>query len=403
MKNKHITIINQYIGSPYHGMEYRHYYLAKNLIAQGYKVTLVSGSYSHLFSCPPKVTNNVEKEMIDGIEYLWIKVPKYKSSKSLGRIWNMFYFAWKLNFLREIPPSHIIVSSPSLFPGKTGAKLAKKFHTKFLFEVRDIWPQTLVELSNLSPSHPLIKLMEYYEKFAYKKADKVISLLPNAREHFEKQGMQKDKFVYLPNGIEIEEKESVPLAHDMEEKIPTEKFIIGYSGTIGIANNLDYLIDVAEIMKENDEIHFILLGNGGEKKRLQERVKRLSLTNVTFLAAVPKEEVVSFLKQIDVAFISLLPEKLFKFGVSPNKVFDYMYAKKPILWAIEAGNNLVEDAKCGLSVPLNDVEKLKATILKLKALQKDTLKELGQNGYNFVDTHHSYKMLAKKLIKIVEE
>ena len=403
MKNKHITIINQYIGSPYHGMEYRHYYLAKNLIAQGYKVTLVSGSYSHLFSSPPEITNNVEKEMIDGIEYLWIKVPKYKSSKSLGRIWNMFYFAWKLNSLREISPSHIIVSSPSLFPVKTGAKLAKKFHTKFLFEVRDIWPQTLVELSSLSPSHPLIKLMEHYEKFAYKKADKVISLLPNAKEHFEKEGMQKDKFVYLPNGIEIEEKESIPLAHDMVEKIPIEKFIIGYSGTIGIANNLDYLINVAEIMQENDEIHFMLLGNGGEKKRLQERVKNLSLINVTFLAAVPKKEVIIFLNQIDVAFISLLPEKLFKFGVSPNKVFDYMYAKKPILWAIEAGNNLVEDAKCGVSVPLNDIMKLKEEIFKLKKLRKDALEKLGQNGYTFVNENHSYKMLAKKLIKIVEE
>ncbi len=403
MQNKHVTIINQYIGSPYHGMEYRHYYLAKNLIEQGYKVTLVSGSYSHLFSSPPKVTESVLKEKIDGIEYIWIKVPKYKSSKSLGRIWNMIYFAWRLHFLKDIVPSHIIVSSPSLFPVKVGVKLAKKFHTKFLFEVRDIWPQTLEELSRVSSSHPLIRLMEHYEKFAYKKADKVISLLPKAKEHFETQGMQKDKFVYLPNGIETEGKESVSLSQEMREEIPSDKFIVAYSGTIGIANNLDYLIDVAEILKENDEIHFMLLGNGGEKKRLEKRVKSLSLKNVTFLDAVPKEAVVSFLKQIDVAFISLLPEKLFRFGVSPNKVFEYMYAKKPILWAIEAGNNLVEDARCGLSVSLNDVVALKESILKLKESGEHVLDELGQNGYNFVHTHHSYKMLAEKLIKIIEE
>ena len=403
MKNKHITIINQYIGSPYHGMEYRHYYLAKNLIKQGYTVTLVSGSYSHLFSSSPQVTKSVFREKIDGIEYLWIKVPEYKSSKSIGRIWNMLYFAWKLHFLKDIEPSHIIVSSPSLFPVKVGAKLAKKFHTKFLFEVRDIWPQTLVELSSLSSSHPLIKLMEYYEKFAYKKADKVISLLPNAKEHFEDHGMPADKFVYLPNGIETEEKKSIPLSLEMKEKIPKDKFIIGYSGTIGIANNLDYMIDVAEMLKDNDEIHFMLLGNGGEKKRLQQRVQKLALKNVTFLDTVPKESVDSFLQEIDVAFISLLPEKLFKFGVSPNKVFDYMYAKKPILWAIEAGNNLVEDAQCGISVPLNDVILLKKSILKLKGLQNETLKELGQNGYTFVQKYHSYAMLAKKLIEIIEE
>ena len=403
MKNKHITIINQYIGSPYHGMEYRHYYLAKNLMALGYTVTLVSGSYSHLFSSPPQVTENVLKEKIDGIEYLWIKVPEYKSSKSIGRIWNMLYFAWKLHFLKDIEPSHIIVSSPSLFPVKVAAKLAKKFHTKFLFEVRDIWPQTLIELSNLSSSHPLIKLMEHYEKFAYKNADKVISLLPNAKEHFEDNGMQKDKFVYLPNGIEIEEQESVPLPLKIKEKIPINKFVIGYSGTIGIANNLDYLLDVATVLKANDEIHFMILGKGGEKQRLMERVQKLGLKNITFLDAVPKESVGSFLQEIDVAFISLLPEKLFRFGVSPNKVFDYMYAKKPILWAIEAGNNLVEDAKCGISVPLKNVTRLKESILELKVLQKGKLEELGQNGYNFVHTYHGYNMLAKKLIEIIEE
>ena len=395
MQNKHITIINQYIGSPYHGMEYRHYYLAKNLMAQGYKVTLVSGSYSHLFSSLPKVTKSVLKENIDGIEYLWIKVPEYKSSKSIGRIWNMLYFAWKLHFLKDIEPSHIIVSSPSLFPVKAGAKLAKKFHTKFLFEVRDIWPQTLVELSSLSFFNPLIKLMEHYEKFAYKNADKVISLLPNAKEHFEKQGMQKEKFVYLPNGIEIEEKESISLAEDILRKIPKDKFIVAYSGTVGIANNLEYLVDVANTLKDNKDIHFIILGQGGEKKRLQDRVKHLG--------PIKKELVKSFLEEIDIAFISLLPEKLFKFGVSPNKVFEYMYAKKPILWAIEAGNNLVKDAKCGVSAPLNDIVSLKESILKLKGLRKEALEELGQNGYNFVHMHHSYTMLAKKLIQVIEE
>lgn len=403
MKNKHITIINQYIGSPYHGMEYRHYYLAKNLIEQGYKVTLISGSYSHLFSSPPKVKLTITKEIIDGIEYLWIKVPKYKSSKSIGRIWNMLYFNWKLHFLKDITPSHIIVSSPSLFPVKVAKNLAKKFHTKFLFEVRDIWPQTLIELSNLDPMHPLIKFMEHYEKFAYKKADKVISLLPMAKEHFQKKGMREDKFVYLPNGIEVEEIKSVSLPQDMSEKIPIDKFIVAYSGTVGIANNLEYLVDVANALKDNIDIHFIVLGQGGEKQRLQDLVKHLGLENITFLDPIKKEAVASFLNQIDVAFISLLPEKLFRFGVSPNKVFDYMYAKKPILWAIEAGNNLVEDAECGISVPLNDVVALKESILRLKESGEDVLDELGQNGYNFVHTHHSYKMLAEKLIKVIEE
>ena len=400
---KHITIINQYIGSPYHGMEYRHYYLAKNLIELGYRVTLISGSYSHLFSKLPKVEKSFIKENIDGIEYIWIKLPQYKSSKSIGRIWNMLYFAWKLNFLKDISPSHIIVSSPSLFPIKYGYKIAKKFKTKIFFEVRDIWPLTLVELSNLNKSHPLIRLMSHYEKFAYRKSDKIISLLPTAKEHFENNGMSSKKFVYLPNGIEMKQEKSKSLPKSIVDKIPKDKFIIAYSGTVGIANNLDYLVDVAELLRDNKEIYFIILGQGGEKERLQNRVNSLKLNNFLFLEPVSKEQVGVFLKLIDIAFISLLPEKIFRFGVSPNKVFDYMYAKKPIIWAIEAGNNLVKDAECGLGVPLESVKLLKESILELKQLPLEFLKKLGKNGYNFVTKKHSYRNLSKKLIRVIEE
>lgn len=391
------------MGSPYHGMEYRHYYLAKNLIEKGYKVTLVSGSYSHLFTSPPKINEAFTKEMIDGIEYIWIKVPSYKSSKSLGRIWNMIYFAWKLNFLKYIHPSHILVSSPSLFPVKVAKRFSEKFDTKFLFEVRDIWPLTLMEISNISKNNLLIRVMKYYEKFAYKHADSIISLLPRAQSYYISEGMDRNKFRYLPNGIETKSEDNNILPVTVTSKIPRDKFIVAYSGTVGIANNLDYLLNVAELLKDEIDLHFIVLGQGGEKKRLEEYVETLGLNNFTFLEPVTKEQVGTFLKYIDVAFISLLPEKLFKFGVSPNKVFEYMYAKKPIIWAIEAGNNLVNEAKCGISVPLDDVGKLKESILKLKSVSKEKREELGQNGYTFVKNYHTYAMLAEKLIKIIEE
>ena len=398
-----LIIINQYIGSPYHGMEYRHYYLAKNLIALGYKVTLISGSYSHLFSTLPKIKGRFTHEVIDGIEYIWIKVPKYKSSRSIGRIWNMLYFVWNLRSLKIKEPSHILVSSPSLFPVKIGKKIARKFGMKFFFEVRDIWPLTLVELSSLTSSHPLIRIMGYYEEFAYRNADKVFSLLPEAKEYFVDRGMRADKFVYLPNGIEIENERSMPLSPKIEDIIPKSKFVVAYTGTIGLANNLGYMLEAAHALRSYTDIHFIILGQGGEKKNLQNKAEKLGLENITFVEPIKKEMVESFLKKVDVAFISLLPEKLFGFGVSPNKVFEYMYAKKPILWAVEAGNNLVEEAQCGLTVPLNNTDTLKDAILQLKSLSDEALKELGQNGYNFVNTYHSYRMLAENLGRIIEE
>jgi glycosyltransferase involved in cell wall biosynthesis len=384
-------------------MEYRHYYLAKELLKRGFEVVLISGSYSHLFSSLPKVEDKFTYETIDGIEYIWIKVPRYGSSKSLGRIWNMFLFSWRLRSLKIPESSHVIVSSPSLFPIKIAKKWAEKFQSKLFFEVRDIWPLTLVEFSNISPLNPIIKLMEYYEKFAYRNADKIISLLPNAQEYFVSRGMQAEKFVYLPNGIEIEKYEARPLPLEIKAQIPSDKFIIAYAGTIGVANNLDYLIEAAVVLEEHKDIHFIILGQGGEKHRLQNRVKQLNLQNVTFIEVIQRELVGAFLKNIDVAFISLLPENLFRFGVSPNKVFEYMYAKKPIIWAINSGNNLVKEAKCGISVPSDDVEALAKSILEMKSLSQKELEKLGENGYYYVKNNHSYKTLAEQLVDIIEE
>jgi glycosyltransferase involved in cell wall biosynthesis len=162
-------------------------------------------------------------------------------------------------------------------------------------------------------------------------------------------------------------------------------------------------VDVANLLKSNLNIHFIILGQGGEKRRLQSKIRTLKLQNFTFLDPITKEQVGAFLEQIDVAFISLLPENLFRFGVSPNKVFDYMYASKPIIWAIEAGNNLVVDGDCGVSVKIGDVKALKESILELSQLSSETLKELGKNGYNFVTKKHSYKKLSEKLIRVIEE
>jgi glycosyltransferase involved in cell wall biosynthesis len=400
-----LVIVNQYIGSPEHGMEYRHYYLARHLVDLGYRVTLVSGSYSHLFTRPPKVGERFTRETIDGIEYLWVDVPRYPSSKSFGRLWNMIVFAWRIRGLRFSGNPHILVSSPSLFPIRTARKWAKNFRSKLLFEVRDIWPLSLVELSGISRHNPLVRWMEGCETFAYRHANRVISLLPRAREYFVSRGMDPEKFVYLPNGVETEEPGSRcrSLPPSLDAVLPRDKFIVAYTGTLGIANNLEYLLEGAEALRDEEDIHFVLLGQGGEKERLQSQARERGLSNVTFLDAVPRETVGAFLERVDAAFISLLPEKLFRFGVSPNKLFEYMNAKRPVIWAVEAGNNPVEEAECGYSVPLGDISKLREAILRLKALSPQERETLGQNGYNFLREHHTYRKLAEKLAEIIEE
>ena len=401
INNKTLWIINEYAGSPYHGMEFRHYYLGKELVKRGYNVYIITASYSHLFYNKPEIKEDFTIENIDGINYLWIKVPEYKNSHDKKRVLKWFIFTFKTYFKLPMDqlskPDVILVSPMAPFPIISGYKWAKKFKAKLLYEVKDIWPLTLIEIGGYSQNHPFIKLMEWFEKFAYKKADKVISVLPLAWKHMEQQGMDRNKFVYIPNGIDPEDYIiNEPLPKEIEEKIPKDKFIVAYTGTIGKANALEYLIDAAYKLKDYKDIVFLIVGKGMEENNLKNKAKALGLNNVIFSPPVKKTQVQSVLKLIDVCYIGLRNEKIFEFGVSPNKLFDYMYAGKPILYAINSGNRPVEEANCGISVDAENPDAIANGILKLYNLSQEERSKLGENGKNYVLKNHTYKQIANR-------
>jgi glycosyltransferase involved in cell wall biosynthesis len=408
INNKTLWIINEYAGSPYHGMEFRHYYLGKELDKRGYNVYIITASYSHLFYNKPEVKEDFTIENIDGINYVWVKVPQYTSSHDKKRALKWFIFTFQTYFKLPIDqlskPDIILVSPMAPFPIISGYKWAKKFKAKLLYEVKDIWPLTLIEIGGYSHNHPFIKLMEWFEKFAYKKADKVISVLPLAWKHMEKQGMDGNKFVYIPNGIDPEDYNiNEPLPKEIEEKIPKGKFIVAYTGTIGKTNALEYLIYSAYKLKDYKDIVFLIVGKGMEENNLKNKAKDLGLDNVIFLPPVKKTQVQSVLRFVDVCYIGLKNEKIFEFGVSPNKLFDYMYAGKPILYAINSGNRPVEEANCGISVDAENSDAIANGILKLYNLSREERKKLGDNGKNYVLKYHTYKYIADKFEEILNE
>jgi glycosyltransferase involved in cell wall biosynthesis len=397
-----IWIVCQYAGSKYHGMNYRPYYLAREFTKSGYNVCIISGSYSHTFTEIPESKGLFTFEKIDEITYVWVRLLKYTQSKSAGRVLNMLLFTCKL-FLLPVkklpPPKVIIVSSPSPFPVINAHRWGKKFEAKFFFEVRDIWPLTLMELGNYSKYHPFIIFTQWFENFAYKKADYVVSVLPEAVHHMVSHGLKRKKFNHIPNGIYIDEIEEqfTPLA-DFEKDTLKDRFIVGYAGAVGIANALDSLVDAAEILTEHKEICILVVGNGGEKERLQKKTEHLE--NVFFLKAVPKAQVRALLEHFDVCYIGLKNVPLFRFGVSPNKLFDYMLAGKPVVYAINSGNDPVQEAECGLSVEAENPSAIADAIVKLYKMGPEERNRIGKNGKVYVVEHHSYTRLAQKYIEL---
>ena len=286
MTNKNIWILNQTAGIPDSGWGERHYFLSKYWVKKDIDITIFSGSYNHLFNNQPKVSNKTfTKEKVEkGITFSWVKIKKYNPN-SIFKLWSMIVFAWKILFIPSkeySKPDIILISSMPLFSIIPAYYLSKKHNAKLIFEVRDLWPQTPIYLKGYSKWHPVVIVMAMIEKFGYKKADAIVSVLPNAFHYINKLSKNPSKFNYIPNGIDEELVGNESLSKEIIDKIPKDKFIVGYTGTIGLANAMEYFIEAVKLLKDELNIHFIVVGDGYLKKQFINDTK--SLQNITFIA-----------------------------------------------------------------------------------------------------------------------
>ena len=407
-----ILLINHYAGSPAYGMEFRPYYLAREWLKRNHQVTIVAASFSHLRNKAPQMAGTVTDEIIDGIRYLWIKTPTYESN-SVGRALNMLAFTSRLYLLRlklasAIRPDVVISSSTyplDIYPARA---IAKKSGAKLVFEVHDLWPLSPMELGGMSRYHPFVLVMQAAENYAYRHADKVVSMLPKAEDHMRCHGMAQGKFVYIPNGIDVAEWEcektalSVVHAEVLTQLKGEGKFIVGYAGAHGLANALGTVVDAASLLS-GDPVDFVLVGQGPEKDALMKKTAQLGLRNVHFLPSISRGAIPALLRAMDALYIGLQKQPLFRFGVSPNKLIDYMMAGVPVIQAIAAGNDLVSESGCGLTIPPEDPQ---ALVDAVREMMKKTPAErgaMGMMGKAYVLSHQSYEVLAATFERAITE
>lgn len=408
MSCKTVWIVHQYGSTPATGMGGRHFYLAEELARQGHKVYLIASTANHLLKTQPKTSGRFTFEQVAGFTMVWVKMPDYAQAHSKQRAINWFLFPWRIQKLARLiadKPDAVLCSSPSPIAFLGAERLAKKFKARLVFEVRDIWPLTLVELGGFSTRHPFIRVMRWVEKRAYRCADIVVSNLKNSVEHMVESGMRRDKFCWIPNGFSLAEvSQKVPLAAEVKAILPCDKFVVGYTGTLGVANALDTLIEAADRLKEYTEIVFVLVGRGKEKEQLQSLAMSKRLENVVFIDPIPKVQIQAMLAEFDACFIGLKREPLFRFGVSPNKLFDYLYSGKPIIYAIESGDyKPVAEAECGIQVEPENAEALAAAVLELYRMPAEERSQMGLNGRKAALEQYEYGMLAKEIESVLFE
>lgn len=403
-----ILLINHYAGSPYHGMEYRTYYMAREWTRLGHRVQIVASARSHVRARAPELNGNDRlDEVIDGIHYTWFKTPHYVSN-GIWRVRNMASFVWRLfaesgALVKEFKPDVVIASSTypmDIWPARRIAKLAR---AKLIFEVHDLWPLSPMELGGMSKWHPFIMLVKAAESYAYRTVDAVVSMLPKVHDYMQSRGLPLHKLHIVPNGIDPDEWLATGPELDAEVRGKLARIrasgcsIVGYAGTHGVANAMDVFLEAASMMK-SEKIAFVLVGGGPSKDELQQRAAALDLTNVFFFDPVQKAQIPALLEWFDIAYIGWHRQPLYRFGISPNKLMDYMMAGRPILHAVEAGNDPVADAACGLTVAPEDPMTIVDGVRKLLAESHDSRRQIGQRGRQFVLDNHTYAVLAERFV-----
>ena len=403
-----ILVVNHYIGSPYYGMDFRPYYISREWVKMGHKVTMVGATQSHIRMIQPEVKENFTVEMIDGIQYIWLKTPAYDKSSSIKRIKNILSFVYKSwKYAKKIAklaePDWVIASSCYPLDIYPSWRIAKKAKAKLSFEVHDIWPLTPMLLGGYSKYHPFIFTMQKAEDFMCKHSEKIISLLWNAEEHYREHGF-KGNFYCVPNGYSKDEwtedafKMELPEVHSKEfNRLKEErKIIVGFAGGFAVSGAVDILVKAAPYLKDNSAIHIVLIGKGPELDNYKLFINDNQLSNISILPEVPKRLIPAVVSKFDIGYLGGRHSILHKYGTSYNKMTDYMLCCIPIVQAVDEPGSAVERVKCGIRIEAENPELLAKSIIDMALLPATERLEMGERGKEYVVNNLEWNILAKR-------
>ena len=404
-----IWLINHYAVPPKYYPLARTTNFAKYLMRMGHTVTIFAASSVHNSDINLITDGQAwREETVDGVHYVYVRCRSY-TGNGKQRIINMFEFPHRLkkvcrHFSR---PDAVLASSATPPACMAGLGIAKGYEAKALAEVSDLWPRSFIEYGFLSASNPVLIPMYAYEKRMYQKADAVIFTMEGAYDYIVEQGWEKavprSKVHYINNGVDLEQfdynKEHFCVEDADLDAADTFKVI--YTGSIRKVNNLGLLLDTAKNVKD-PRIKFLIWGDGDERAALEQRVLDEQIGNVLFKGKVEKKYVPSIVSRADVNLLHGTPGSLFRFGISPNKLFDYLAAGRPILVDFPSNYNPAEIYRAGITLSEGSAEAFARALEQIAAMPKE--KYLRYCGNALAAAHaYDFKKLTEYLLQVIEE
>lgn len=377
---------------------------------QGHDITVLAGMVH--YSTGKKPEKYKGKYFFRDIFYNDVKVIRSHVSEAYnvsfwGRLWAYFSFVFSSIYAGLFKAKGkydvIVVTSPPLFVGITAYVLSVFKRIPFVFEVRDLWPESAIDTGVLQ-NKMIIKFAYWFESFVYRKAKLINVLTPAFKDKLiDDKNVPREKVIFIPNASDFS------LSGKILENFDTDKFrkehdlegkkVFTYVGAHGVANHLIQVVDAAEKLKDENDVLFLLIGGGMQKEMLQKEVNKRKLTNVRFVDAVPKSEVFKYILASDFGMSVLKKVDTFK-TIYSNKTFDYMACKKPVIMVVDGvSRKLVEEAKCGIYIEPEDLKDWPEKIKKMLLLSEQEKEKLGTNGYLYAKKHFDRKKLAIEYIE----
>lgn len=404
--SKTIWYISKYFAPPTDSsVGSRGWLLLKEFVNKGYRPVVITSDSNNLVELP-KLSKSVTVDEVEGVKIIWLKTLKYTVAKSVKRILSWLHFEWNLFWLNEdkLPkPDVVIVSSLSLLTILNGIRFKRRFNCKLVFEIRDIWPLTIVEEGGFSSKNLFVKALGWVERVGYEKADVIVGTMPNLKQHV-KEVLGYDKPVEcIPMGVTDDMFSTDILITDdyINTYLNRDYFNIVHAGTVGITNALEPFFKAAEVLKDNQKIRFVIVGDGSLKGQYIEEYGHLP--NLVFPPRVDKNQVHSVLSNADLVYFSTFKSKVWDYGQSLNKVIDYMLSGKPVLASYSGYLSMINEAECGFFVPAEDVGALVEKILAISEMPESERLCIGRKGRPWLQEHQTYSILADKYLNIIFE
>ena len=400
INKKHLWIFNHYAVAPDLPGGTRHFDFGKELVKRGYQVTIFAAGFNYLLRQELKLASheNWKLENVVGVNFVWLKTFPYQTN-NWRRIINIvsymiraYRIGSRLSRLQpEIKPPVIIGSTVHPLAALAAWLLAKKFRAKFILELRDLWPQSLIDMKQLRADSVMAKILRHLENFLCKHATRIIVLSSATTSFLLDRGYPSAKISVISNGVDLDQ---YPRTRQPENQI----FTILYTGALSFDKALLPALEAAKILEQSADIKFklIFFGSGVDQPRLEQETRNRQLTNVEFRPPVSKKEIPRELQSADA--LLLMQDKILHDG-SSNKFMDYLAASRPIIFVTHAETNIkiIQQTNCGLAIPPRDAPALAKAILKIYNSSIAEREQMGARGRAYAEAHHAIPVLVDQL------